>query len=170
MRNKIKKAKKVFIILFTLFFMLHIVHLAEYFCKNYIYKCLLGEGIEREMKLSYVGCSRVSLAQSNIFTEDSKNYDEYTNCWQILGIGDYKFFKKEIEFNDTRTLLGSCLLSNSYLISYGRKLEKAVYNTKDYWECGYYVNFTFDETEYHSDIVYIYRTDRIRVGNIMYLM
>lgn len=162
--------KKVFIIPFILFIIIHLSHLSEYFIKNFIYKRLSDEGVEREMKLNYVGTIDVKLEQSNIFSEDAKNYDEYTNCWQIMSIKDYLFLNREIKLNSVEVMIGSGFFSNSYLVSYGRKLDKAVYNTKDYWECGYYVDFTFDETEYHSDVVYVYQTDRVIVGNIMYLM
>lgn len=67
-------------------------------------------------------------------------------------------------------------------MSYGRQIIGANYNLSVYngfWEMpyaslefpsgGYYVDFEYDETTYYENTVFIYKCDRVVMGNSVYL-
>lgn len=136
------------------------------------------EGDVQELNLEYIGEQQVDLKNS-IFKDDYNYYQQYTNAWQIFGYDQYVMFKNEFDLDIPSIGICCFIFGDSYVISYGREIKRAYYDfseynkgfntTSDYASVGYYVHYIYDETEYYVDTVFIYKCDKIKIGNSWYL-
>lgn len=181
-----KMKKKIWFIpvcILSVFILIKLLHGMDYVYKNYIERWIFAkEESTKELMLEYVGMQAVDLEQSEMFFEDSKNWPEYTNAWQILSYQDYAYFKDEIGFENSMVGVRCFLWDDVYVISYGRKITSATYDPSEYFGAfggtmspsysngGYAVSFAFDETEYYENVVFIYKCDRIKIANYQFLM
>lgn len=153
----------------------------DYIYTNYVQSWLAPEGTMRDLELEYVGMQKVDLSQSDFY--GSLNRDEYTTVWDVSSYRwGYKYLNEEIGFNNSEIAFQCMFLGGTYIVSYGRKLTNATFDPKiyrglffnnapdisEYDSGGYYVDYTFDETEYTKDVVYIYKYNGVPIGNADY--
>lgn len=151
--------------------------------KNYIERWFAKKNTIKELSLEYMGTAQVDLNQSERFASEIKYHPKYTMAWQIASYSEYNFFNEEMGF-DNLTVKNSCRFywGDWYIVSYGRQITGATYNLSVYngfWGMpyassefpsgGYFVHFEYDETAYYENTVFIYKCDKVQMGNSMYL-
>lgn len=167
------------IILIGVYCSINIIHIGDYVYRDYIQRWFAPKGTVKELNLEYIGMEKVDINKERTFSEENSLHLQYTNAWQLSGSGEYHYFKDQIGFDNRLIGIRCSLFSDSYVISYGRKIVSASYDfseynnglntTSDYGSIGYYVHFIYDETEYYENTVFIYKCDRILIGNSWYL-
>lgn len=153
----------------------------DFMYKNYIERWFAKENTIKELSLEYIGMAQVDLNMSEHFASESKSSPEYTMVWQIGSYSNYKFLNEEIGFDNSMVKNSCRFLGDLYIVSYGRQVTGATYNLSVYngfWEMpyasyefpstGYYVDFEYDEMAYYENTVFIYKCDRVMMGNSMY--
>lgn len=186
-----KVIKKIFVVLgcalafvLQMYIMIDVVHGIVFYVKNDMGPLFAQTGMEKELELEYVGEQQIDLDGDTTFAEDIGYYQDLSESWQILSGYDYRWQNSYMDFQNRDIFVDVELFWGSYIISYGRKIEMAVYDpsiyhssvfSKEKWDSpsfeneGYCVYFDYDDSQYYEGTVFIYKCDRIKMANTKYI-